>query len=352
MHSTLERFYQILSSMNYGILLVTDNNRVEFANQAFCDIFGIERPPAGLVNISANEMIKMIGPAYADPDAAVAHFKEIVRLGRPVMNEEVSMSNGRTLLRDHIPIRIGEKRYGRLWVHKDITDRKHAEEALKESEARYRGLFDNVQEAVAIFRLVHDEEGNAIDRVYVDVNPLTLKLMGDMRQEDVVGKRFSEIVYRQFPNDRASIDRHLSSLAHVAATGVGDTHENRYGDRYYITMQYPIGNGLVGSTSMDITERKRAEESLRTSEQLFRTSVESFSDAFGIYSAVRDENNKIVDFRVDYVNDEACKLNFMTREQQVGHNLIELFPGFGKLSLFQDYVSNGGDGRTIGGGVL
>ena len=47
-----------------------------------------------------------------------------------------------------------------------------------------------------------------------------------------------------------------------------------------------------------------------------------------------------------------AELNFMTREQQVGHDLIELFPGFGKLSLFQDYVSNGGDGRTIGGGVL
>ena len=46
---------------------------------------------------------------------------------------------------------------------------------------------------------------------------------------------------------------------------------------------------------------------LRTSEQPFRTSVESFSDAFGIYSAVRDENDKIVDFRVDYVNDEACR---------------------------------------------
>ena len=83
------------------------------------------------------------------------------------MNEEVSMSGGRTLLRDHIPIRIGEKQYGRLWVHKDITDRKKAEEALSESEARYRGLFNNVQEAVAIFRLVYDEDGNAIDRVYV-----------------------------------------------------------------------------------------------------------------------------------------------------------------------------------------
>ena len=42
------------------------------------------------------------------------------------------MVSGRTLLRDFVPIRMAEGKYGRLWVHKDITERKRVEETLRE----------------------------------------------------------------------------------------------------------------------------------------------------------------------------------------------------------------------------
>ena len=42
LHDTLQRFYAILSSMYSGVLLVTDEGRIQFANQAFCSSFGLE----------------------------------------------------------------------------------------------------------------------------------------------------------------------------------------------------------------------------------------------------------------------------------------------------------------------
>ena len=132
---TLQRFYRILSNMQYGILLVTDENRTEFANQAFCDMFGLEDTPAALSHLSAEEMLEKIRPAYKDPDAAITRINEIVDLGQPVTDEDVNMRGGRTFLRAFTPIIVKGMPYGRLWIHVDITRRKDAErEIVQENE--------------------------------------------------------------------------------------------------------------------------------------------------------------------------------------------------------------------------
>ncbi|MCH8011556.1 MAG: PAS domain S-box protein [Candidatus Marinimicrobia bacterium] len=73
------------------------------------------------------------------------------------------------------------------------------------------------------------------------------------------------------------------------------------------------------------------------SENRFRTSVENMLDCFGIYSAIRDESGRIVDFRVDYVNEAACVSNRMTREEQIGKGMCELLPAHRETGLFDEY---------------
>jgi len=70
---------------------------------------------------------------------------------------------------------------------------------------------------------------------------------------------------------------------------------------------------------------------------LFRASVENMLEAFGIYSAVRDEHGEIVDFRIDYVNDAACRINRMSKGQQIGKRLCEVFPGHVDSGLLDHY---------------
>lgn len=87
----------------------------------------------------------------------------------------------------------------------------------------------------------------------------------------------------------------------------------------------------------ELAERTRIERELRKSEARFRTSVENMLDCFGIYQAVRDAQGEIVDFRVDYVNDAACRNNQMTRDQQIGQLICELLPGHHDSGLFEEY---------------
>lgn len=77
---------------------------------------------------------------------------------------------------------------------------------------------------------------------------------------------------------------------------------------------------------------------LQKSEKKFQASLETLLDGFGIFSAVRDQAGKIVDFRYDFINDAGCKLNQRTREEQIGKTLLELLPEHQEAGLMKEYA--------------
>ncbi len=84
-------------------------------------------------------------------------------------------------------------------------------------------------------------------------------------------------------------------------------------------------------------EHKRVEEALKRSEERIRTSIENMPDAFGIYSAIRDESGCITDFRIDYVNAAACRLSGLDAAQLAEGRLLELLPDYNDTGLFDEY---------------
>lgn len=143
LQTTLLRFYKILSNMSASILLVTEDKKVEFVNQEFCDYFYLNEEPDHFIGYNSSEMISVIKSAYRDPDNALIRITEIVHDWKPVRGEEVLMRDGKSCLRDFIPLSIDGKPYGRLWLHLDITERKQTEEKLHESNTK---LINEVQD--------------------------------------------------------------------------------------------------------------------------------------------------------------------------------------------------------------
>lgn len=84
-------------------------------------------------------------------------------------------------------------------------------------------------------------------------------------------------------------------------------------------------------------ERARAEASLRASEQRFRTSIEAISDAFTIFSAVR-ESGKVIDLRYEYVNEATCRMARHAQAELVSHRFLQLWPFHRESGLFDKYV--------------
>jgi len=258
LQATLQRFYLILSGMSYGILLVTHENRVEFVNRSFCDFFGLDESPSYLSGLTAAEILEKIRPAYRDPDAALTRIREIVRLGESVRGEDVPMRSGRTFLRDFMLVRVGQRVYGRLWIHVDITDRKRAEEALHESEEKFRILFTRMVEGSALHELVYSASGDPVDYRILDINPSFEHILG-LKREDVIGKTSTEAY---------SVDEppYFDTYRRVAETGQPEEFEVFFAPmkKHFAISAYSPEHGKFATIFTDITERKNAEQNIRT----------------------------------------------------------------------------------------
>ncbi len=80
-----------------------------------------------------------------------------------------------------------------IWVSVYIGLRlRKTDEALRESEAKYRGLFNTVKETIYITRLQFDKDGKVVDWVTEDVNPAGLEVLGFRSLDEVKGKKGSE----------------------------------------------------------------------------------------------------------------------------------------------------------------
>lgn len=155
LQTTLKRFYTILGNMRASVLLVTEENKIEFANQAFCDYFDLNESPDELLGLTADEMIKKIKNVYEYPEEEISRINKIVSSWMPVIGEEIYIKSGRACLRDFIPIFVGKKPYGRLWLHLDITERKKIEKELADSERRYKYIVEKATAGMFIL----DENG-------------------------------------------------------------------------------------------------------------------------------------------------------------------------------------------------
>jgi PAS domain S-box-containing protein len=132
-----------------------------------------------------------------------------------------------------------------------------ADEDLKISEARYRSLFENIQEVVALRRLVYDDKGELVDMELVDANPATLKAYGFLSIDEVRGKKYSELYS---PEDMAS---GLGNIKRLLASKEPVTEETHFAsnDKDYLTTSVLLDGGIVLTAGVDITDIKRAQRS-------------------------------------------------------------------------------------------
>jgi len=143
-----------------------------------------------------------------------------------------------------------------------------AEKALRESEARYRGLFENMLDGFAFCRMIFDELGRPADFVYLEVNGAFGRLTG---LKDVKGKKVSEAI----PGIKESNPELFEIYGRVALTGQSEKFEIKVkplGIWLSISVYSPEREYFVAVFD-NITERKLAEEKLQKTNDNLALSV-------------------------------------------------------------------------------
>jgi PAS domain S-box-containing protein len=226
---------------------------------------------------------------------------------------------------------------------RDITERKHADEALRESEEKFRTFIEQMPDGIVLL----DEKG-----IIVEWNQAQAGITG-LPREQAIGTPFHEIQFQiLIPEHRSKVTpEYLRKELQGAfrdghSTQLGKTIEIEIqsvtGQRKTITQAaFPIKteHGFrIGSITRDITERRASEKALRDSETRYRSIFEGVQDAIFIESM----NLKILD-----VNQRACEIFGYSRDEFVTKTVHDLVPSGNKIYRF-----DGSDPKTITSGPV
>src|SRR5580692_5658639 len=165
----------------------------------------------------------------------------------------------------------------------DISGR--AQDAVAESESRYRSLFENMLEGFAYCEMLFDDRGRPTDFAYLAVNGAFGTLTG---LRNVVGKKFTEVI----PRGKDSQPDLLERYGRVVLTGKPERFEIeiRALGMWFSISAYGAGKGCFVAVFDNITERKQAEEALLFKTALLEAQAETTLD--GILAV--DESDHIV----------------------------------------------------------
>jgi len=137
-----------------------------------------------------------------------------------------------------------------------IKKRNNALQLLKDSEAKYRALFQNMQNGLAYHKVVFDNENKPVDYVFLTVNATYEKLTG-LSSEKIIGKKVTEII----PNIENDSVNWIEVYGKVAETGQSLNFES-YAEslqKWYKIQAYSPQKGYFATIVEDITKVKKIE---------------------------------------------------------------------------------------------
>ncbi|MCD8739118.1 PAS domain-containing protein [Mucilaginibacter roseus] len=194
-----------------------------------------------------------------DRDGSAQRYARAVEAGQPLQQEHrIKRFDGeyRWFVVNASPIKDAQGRVVKMYgAATDIHDRIQAENILRESERKYRTLFETIDEGFALMELHRDEDGRVVDLTYREVNAAFKRLTG---WQGAINRKGSELM----PNLAHPL---LEQLQQVADTGHSFRREDfvadlsKWYDVHYSSIGHPESNFIIAVFN-DTTERKRQEE--------------------------------------------------------------------------------------------
>ncbi|HEV2129513.1 MAG TPA: PAS domain S-box protein, partial [Longimicrobiaceae bacterium] len=243
-----------------GILVVSPQGKMLSFNRRFIEMWAI--PEEVVASKSDEAALQAVLDQLADPQEFISRVAYLYEDRDEQSRDEILLRDGRVFDRYSAPVTSEEGHYyGRIWFFRDITERIRAEEALRESEQRFRAVVENASDLVTLM------DGTGVIRYQ---SPAIERTYG-YTQEELIGRNCFELIH---PDDVPEVVPKLAELAihpgETRSAGFRFRHKNGrwiHVEAVGATLSATDpAEGVVVNTR-DITERKETMEALERAKQ-------------------------------------------------------------------------------------
>jgi len=250
-----KKLQTILKTALDGFYLADLEGKKLEVNDSYCKMLGYTREE--LLKMSTQDI-----EAIESPEETIKHIKNIMAQGYERFESRHKRKDGK-IIDVEISVNYLDVGEGQLFVFaRDITDRKQAEEALRDSEEKTRKMFESVSCGISVIDL---------NGVITEVNRRTVEMHGFSSKNELLGKSALDIVA---PRDREKIAKNMrQALKRGTIRGQEYTMLRADGSEFPAELSTSVlkdaSGKLIGhiTVSRDITEREQAEDILRMHER-------------------------------------------------------------------------------------
>jgi PAS domain S-box-containing protein len=178
------RLTNLVANLQSGILVEDENGRIVLTNQLFCSQFGITTSPEELIGFEREKLARQLKSQFENPNQFIKDIEHRIGRKKIKQNEKLQLADGRIFERDFIPIFVRGKYMGNLWQYRNITYQVKAEDRLRRSEEKYRGIIENMD-----LGLMEVDVDGIIIRAYQRFCDMT-----GYTAEELIGKKATDIL--------------------------------------------------------------------------------------------------------------------------------------------------------------
>ena len=132
-----------------------------------------------------------------------------------------------------------------------------ANEKTKESEEKYKALFENMTDSFALHKIVIDENNKPTDYIFIEINKM-FELQTGLKKENIINKKVTEVIF----NSKIPLKKLIKIFGTVALTGkeIRFEHFSNHLNKWYSVLAYSSKIGYFATIYSDITEQKIIEK--------------------------------------------------------------------------------------------
>ena len=297
MRNAEEKYRKIFDSALEGIFETSPQGQSLTANPAMARMLGYDSPAELISSIRDTGRQVWVDPNERSVYPA-AEQQEVVRGFQSEFTRRMGRNSGCRSTPGVCPGRMDKR--SSIQALEDITERKRAEEAVGKSEAKYRSLYESMMDGFVVV---------GMDGLIREYNESYRKMTGYAPEE------LLKLTYRELTPDKWHDVEQRIIEEQILVRGYSDVYEKEYRKkdgtvfpvelRTFLLRDEQGNNSGMWAIVRDITERKRAEEELRKSEERFRQVAENVGDfiwevdAQGLYLYTSPSVRKILGYSPD-----------------------------------------------------